>query len=216
MTIVGTFNGSNIVAMPGGNFYQAGRTVSFSTTDSVAVTTSPFSLQSSYYTWAGADLWSAQVSLKPMTRVQAAPWIAFLMELRGRQNCFLLGDPLATAPRGTITGSPVVSGTNLPGSQPLNCSGFTPGPQFLPGDYINVRDPSGGTRLYCVLDNVAADIHGNAAISIWPSIRETPTSGQALGYTNCQGLFKLADNSRQWSEEYDGIFTISFKCVEFR
>lgn len=216
MSIIGSYNGSSIVELPGGTTGTgAFRSVQFSMTDSVAVTTSPYTLQSSYYPWPGADLWSAQVSLPPMTRVDADVWIAFLMELRGKANCFYLGDPAKAAPRGTALGSPVVSGSNIAGATSVVTSGWTPGDGLLlVGDYIQLDSSVGTSRLHVVLDIVDTDEEGNATISIWPSLREVPTG--ALVLINPTGMFKLADNNRQWAMDVGEIVTIGFKCVEFR
>jgi hypothetical protein len=217
MSITGTYNGASIVQLPGGTTGSGSfRSVEFSMTDSVAVTTSPFTLQSSYYTWPGADLWAATCTLPPLIRSNADTWIAFLMELRGKGNCFLLGDPQKKAPRGSALGSPVVSGANLAGSQSLITSGWTANATgvLLVGDYFSLQSSAGSTRLHVVLDIVNASSSGTATISIWPSLREVPTG--ALVLIDPTGMFKLADNSRSFAASYDSTVAISFKCVEYR
>jgi hypothetical protein len=217
MSVIGTYNGASIIGLPGGvSGTSAFRSVVFSMTDSVAVTTSPFSLLSSYYTWPGGDLWTAQVTLPPMKRINADAWICFLAELRGKANCFLLGDPEKQAPRGTALGTPVVTGTNLAGSQTLNTAGWTHSSAgvLVTGDYIGLSSSSGATRLHVVLENVSSNSSGDATINIWPSLRETPSGFLTL--INPVGMFKLADNSRQYSADIGGIVSLSFKCAEFR
>src|SRR5206468_10963905 len=92
------FNGWNIIPMPAA---PAPRSVSFAANDSVGQTQSPFTLQTQVQAWPGADWWEADVSLPPMSRANAADWIAWLMAMRGRANVCLFGDPLATQSQGS-------------------------------------------------------------------------------------------------------------------
>lgn len=212
--IIGTFNGWSIVQTPTTPGF---RTVNLVMSDSIGQTISPFSQQSYTQQWAGADLWTGQVSLPPMLRSKATAWIAFLAELRGKLNVFALGDPLGTTPAGNVTGSnPVVTTSdptkNLPGSTTLYTQGWigSAANVLLPGDYIQLN----GNRLHMVLDPVSADSGGFAQINLWPSIREAPTGNVVV--TNCTGLFRLADNQRQWSQDYTRLIAISFKVAEAR
>lgn len=212
MSIIGTFNNWNIISIPSSPGF---RTVTLEMTDTVASSTSPFSLQTQFYTWAGADLWSGTASLPEMTAAQAAPWIAFLAEARGRANVFAISDPLGKTPRGSASGSPVidnsVAGNNQPGMTTLYTSGWTASTTnlLLPRDYISF-----GYRLYMVLDTVNSDANGKAAISIWPSLREAATG--SIYTSNCAGLFRLADNKRQWSMDYTRLSTVTLSFIEAR
>ena len=78
--------------------------------DAIAVVDSPFTGQQQTQAWAGADRLAAMMVLPPLSPAQADDWIAFLMECRGMQNAFLIGDPMKTAPRGSVAGNsaPVV------------------------------------------------------------------------------------------------------------
>lgn len=216
MTIVGTAFGANIIAMPA---HPGLRSVDFGMMDSVGTSTSPWSLQSHYYPWAGSDLWSATCTLPPMPRASAAPWIAWLAALKGKGNCFLLGDPAATSPMGSASGSPVVAAGNTVSSSSLLTSGWTASTTglLLPGDYITVTATSDtNPRLHMVLDQANSDSGGNCILNIWPSLREVPGTGLPVQVTDTVGLFKLADTSRQYSSDYTRVVAISFRATEFR
>jgi hypothetical protein len=73
-----------------------------------------------------------------------------------------------------------------------------------------------GYRLYRTCEDVNSDSSGNATISVWPSIRETPANGTPLILNSPKGLFRLANNRRaiHWSPAR--LTTISLQCVEAR
>lgn len=212
MSIIGTFNNWNIVSLPTTPGF---RQVTLEMTDTVASSTSPFALQTQFYNWAGADLWSGTVSLPELTKTQAAPWVAFLGELRGRLNVFQLGDPLRQTPAGNPQGNGTVdnsiAGNNQAGSTTLYSQNWTPSITglLLPGDYIQI-----GYRLYMVLDQANSDASGKAQISIWPSLREAPYG--SIVTSGCKGLFRLADNKRTFSSDYTRLSQISLQFVEAR
>jgi hypothetical protein len=95
----------------------------------------------------------------------------------------------------------------------LNTRGWTPSVYglLLPGDYLQV-----GYRLYMATAVVNADSNGNAKISIWPSLRETPADGATVSLVNCQGVFRLSANKRTWHAANDQLAQISFPVIEVR
>jgi hypothetical protein len=217
MSIIGTFGGWNIVAMPTSPGLSK---VEFTMHDSVATVKSIFTGQVQVQQWPGADFWSVSFSLPPLTRAKWSNWVAFLAELRGQANVFQLGDPLALTPQGTPYGIPLVNGTpsgitnpNAIGTTILYTRGWKAS-QFrllLPGDYLQL-----GHRLHMVVDAVNSDSSGNAAISIWPSIRDTTSDGESIVLNNCTGLFRLATNDRKWSVSTSRTAAIDIPAVEAR
>lgn len=166
--------------------------------------------------WPGADCWSLALTLPKMNVQTAAPWRGCLAELRGIANVFQLGDPYATTPQGQATGAPVCSTTgtnNLTSATSLVTSGWAPSVwgQLLPGDYLQI-----GYRLHQVCEQVNSDASGNATISIWPSLRESPANNTTINLVNCVGLFRLADNKRTWHNDFARLAQISFNATEAR
>jgi hypothetical protein len=185
--------------------------------DAIATVSSPYTGQTQTQSWPGGDMWSGTVTLPDLAQVDADAWIAFLMELRGMQNAFQIGDRLKATPRGTPAGTPLIdnsaNGGNPAMSQALATKGWTASAPnvLLPGDYVQV-----GYRLHRVLDAVSADSSGKAVLSLWPSLREQPTDSSALITSNCLGLFRLANNQRTWSVDYTRVTRISFPILEYR
>ncbi len=63
---------------------------------------------------------------------------------------------------------------------------------------------------------VNSDSGGNATLTVWPSIRETPADATPIVLAQPKGLFRLKANRRtiQWSP--GRLTTLSFQCVEAR
>ena len=204
----------NVVTLP---IAPALRSVEFKWHDSIAVSPRSFTGQMQRQAWPGADMWMGTFTLPPLTIAQADVWEAALLQLRGVQNAFQLGDPRKKTPRGSVAGSPAVDNTQNNGnpamSQALGTKNWAPGAVgvLLAGDYLMA-----GFRMYRVLDDVTADSSGNAVIPIWPSLREQPTSGLNIATSNCVALLCLAENDRSSSADYTRLTKLSFQFMEYR
>jgi hypothetical protein len=208
-----TFNGVNVIPMPS---TPAPRQVTFTMTDTVGMNQSPFTGQQQVMAWPGADYWTAEVSLPPMTRSQAAAWQAFFAALRGKANVFQLGDPLGKASRGIARDfTAFLDGLHLASATTINMKGWPAGAGnlLLPGDYIQI-----GLSMHIVASPtpIAADAAGKCQIEIWPSLREAFGGDNAITFANVKGMFRLADNTRSWSATELKTYGISFKAVEAR
>lgn len=163
---------------------------------------SPFSLQEEIQVFRGR-LWRLEFTLPPVVdRVIAEQWVTTMLLLDGRENTVLIGDPDAISFMGNLTGSaPVVAGAGQTGKT-LNVGGMSPNQSgvFLPGDYFQLGAGE-TTRLYKVLEQVDADASGNAAVNIWPNLRESPTDGEDLVTDNPRGTFRLAGGMMPWSTD---------------
>lgn len=82
---------------------------------------------------------------------------------------------------------------------------------LLPMDAFQI-----GYRFHYVLDEVDTDSNGNAAFSIWPSLRETPSDGTALNFNQPKGLFRFAKNDRSWMRRVGEMTDMSFQLTEYR
>jgi hypothetical protein len=207
-------NAYNLCAMPS----TPGPTdIEIAMNDTVAVNTSPYTRWEQTQPWPGGDYWDATITLPPMTRATAWPWEGFLAELRGRLNVFQAGDPRAATPLGSGAGVPVVdssnSATNLPMTWVLVTRGWKPNSYrlLLPGDHFQI-----GYRLHRVCEVANSDANGNATLTIWPSIRETPADGTALNLKAPVGLFRLTANRRSVQASKTRLTTMSLKFVEAR
>lgn len=188
--IIGTFNGMNIVGLPCdtvGAVHPS--SIEFDPLEKVEQNTSIYTGQAQTYDLMNS-LWTGTISLPSMYRTDADAWQAFILACRGMINCFLLGDPTASTPKGVASGAPVVAGAGQTGYS-LVTRGWTHSiPNILTtGDYIQI-----GYRLYRLTDNASSDASGNATLSIWPNLRDLPADGTAIITRNCKGLMRLAQN----------------------
>lgn len=178
----------------------------------VAGDSSGFTLQSQTYAWRGQRL-EAEVQLPPMTRADAAAWVAALVSLNGQEGSFLLGDTSATTPRGVATGTPLVKGAGQTGTD-LITDGWTTGVTGIlkAGDWIQLG--SGSTaRLHLVLADADSDGLGDATLVLWPALRSSPADNAALTITAAKGLFQLA-GPIEWSVDEMRLYGLSFPAVE--
>jgi hypothetical protein len=185
------------------------RTVDLTMSDSVSVSTSPWTGARQTYDWM-ADHWSAEVSLPPLTTAQVGAWTAWFGLLRGQVGYFWLGHPLFATPFGSNLGAPLVSGPAQTG-RVLATRGWTASKTglLLPGDYIQI-----GVRLHMVLSSINSDVSGYASIPIWPQIRESQADGAPINTTNAQGLFALATNDRKFTSSEVKTWGITLNAVE--
>ena len=188
----------------------------FSADNATAISQSPFTFAQQVVKHQG-ERWRASISLPPMKRVDAENWIAFLLSLRGQYGTFLLGDPNATAPRGsaaTTAGTPVVFGANQTGQDliidglPTSVTGY-----LLAGDYIQLG--SGITsNLYKVLTQVNTNGSGVATVTVWPSVTTAPADNATITLNSAKGVFRLANNTASWEINNISSYGITFDCVE--
>jgi hypothetical protein len=183
--------------------------VEWNAQDVVSTVINPFTGKAQVQSWQASWL-EAVVTLPAMQRVNAGNWIAFLAQLQGQNGVFYFGDGLATVPQGSASGTGVTAGSNQ-GPYTITSSGWDANQSALlmPGDWLQI-----GWRMYMCLDMAASDGAGNSSFAIWPQIREIPAAGTAIVTTNPVGLFRLATNTRKWSESYLRTWGLSFQIRE--
>jgi hypothetical protein len=175
----------------------------------VGMASSPFTGSQQTQEWPG-NWWEADVTLPPMIRADAEAWVTFLIARHGMARKFMMGDPSAKTPRGTLGGTPVVDGAGQTGGI-LAIRGYTASVANVQreGDYIQV-----GNRLYKLLEAEDSNSLGKATFDIFPNLRESPGDGDAVITSNCKGTFRLASNDTEWDVDSAMIYGISFKAME--
>lgn len=204
--IIGSVNGWPLLALPA---TPGPRQVEWRFRDLVGTVTAGFSGKQQLQNWQAGWI-EATVTLPPMQRPFAASWMAFLLQLQGQNGVFMFGDGLATSSFGTAGGMGVINGI-FQGPYSLTTNGWTPNQAMLlqPGDWIQV-----GSRLYMNLEVASSDGAGNASFKVWPNVREIPAAGTPIVTNSPQGLFRLATNTRGWSESYLRTWGMSFQIRE--
>lgn len=189
------------------------RTSGFKMANAVAISESPFTFEQQAYAHQGERFGPITITMPPMKRDKAGPWIAFFAKLQGRKGTFLMGDPDGKTPQGVATGTPLVNGGSQTGNS-LVTDGWTHSVTGIlkANDYIQLG--SGSTaRMYMVLDDVNSDGSGNATLTIWPSLRSTPLDNAAIVVSNCVTQFRL-DGDFGWDADLNSVYTWSFSASE--
>jgi len=170
--------------------------------NAVAVSQSPFTYKQQVISHQG-QIWSASVSIPSVRRDLAADWKAMLVALKGSVGTFLLGDPDYVTPRGTVSGTPTLSGTAGDSTVSVTMTGT-----LLAGDYIQL-----GTGSAARLHQVLVDQSGNGNLEIWPDLRST-YSGETVIYSSPKGVFRLGNSTTSWSIDNASFYGISFEAIE--
>ena len=170
--------------------------------NAVAVSQSPFTYKQQVISHQG-QVWSASVSIPSVRRDLAADWKAMLVALKGSVGTFLLGDPDYVTPRGTVSGTPTLSGTAGDSTVSVTMTGT-----LLAGDYIQL-----GTGSAARLHQVLVDQSGSGNLEIWPDLRST-YSGETVIYSSPKGVFRLGNSSTSWSIDNASFYGISFEAIE--
>lgn len=174
----------------------------------VGVNQSPYNFDTQVYDY-GSEAWGLKVSVNPLTREEAQPWMAFLTALRGRRGTFLFGPAIMASPAGTGSGLPIVSVGGQEGRE-LSTTGWTPNQTVLKaGDLFEIDQ-----RLYMNLTDAISDASGNCVLDIFPKAKAHALN-TALILTNPTGIFRLTSNIVPVLDAGEtGLFNINFEAEE--
>ena len=172
------------------------------------VSASPFTFKSQVLEYS-ADRWIAEVSIDPLTRAQAAPWMAFLAKLKGRVGTFRWGPELLKTAQGTVAGTPLVKGGSQTGNS-LDTDGWTAGSAILKaGDFIQIDN-----SFYQILTDVSANGSGEATLDVRPRLR-THADNATIITASPKCLLRLSDDQiRVVEAPQDRLFSIGFSAEE--
>jgi len=186
------------------------KTLRYTPRSIVSVSRSPFTGSQQVYVHPGA-WWEAEALLPPMGRAAADAWNAALLSLNGAQGTFRLIDPVGKTPRGSVGGTPVISGGPTTGNL-ITISGWPASqPVLAAGDWLQIAGVPG---LYKSVTGATSSGGGVASTTIWPALRGSAANGSAITTASCFGIFRLtADWQMQWDEGQLQM-TLSFKCAE--
>lgn len=179
-----------------------------------AVSESPFTGQQQVFDY-GYALWTANLSLPPMLRPDAANWEAFMMKLHGRVGTFLLYDPDARLPQGGVNTTATLEGAVAVGDFTIgidtNNANMTN--VFKAGDYIQIGSAA-AAKLYMIVDNANSNGSGVATVNIEPPIKVAASDGAAVDYTSAVGVFRMDSPDLGWDTDQVSKFGITFSCTE--
>jgi len=188
------------ISMPTGS---AIRSVTFTAQNAVAYSRSPFTFSGQAHAYSG-EMWTADITLKPMAEGDAEAWSAFLTSLRGQFGTFYLGNPFRNSLRSSNAPTSVtISGAAGARSVTVAMTGT-----LLAGDYFQLGS-NANARLYKVLQ----DQTDGGTLEIWPSLRATASSASAT-INSPVGAFRLVSNETSWSVNNLAHYGISFGAME--
>jgi len=168
-----------------------------------AVSQSPFTFKQQVVRHTG-DRWEASISIPPVSRELAEPWVAFLVRCKGPTNTFNIGDPsAATSNLGNISGMTI---TGSAGDDSVTV-GATSG-TIKAGDYFQV-----GTNADAKLYKALNDASDTDTLDIFPRLRANATSA-TVNTSAAVGTFRLANPSQSWEISSPAIYGIQFDCFE--
>ena len=163
---------------------------------------SPFTFKQQVIRFTG-DRWEASVTIPPVSRELAEPWVAFLLRCKGPTNTFNLGDPTATTNLGDIAGM-TITGTAGADSVTVGATSGT----IKAGDYFQVGTNE-NSKLYKALN----DAGNTDTLDIFPRLRANATTA-SVSTTAPVGTFRLSTGLQEWEITSPTIYGISFDCTE--
>lgn len=187
--------------------------ITFTAVNAVAMSMSPFTYKQQVFAHQG-QRWEIDVTLPPMKRDNAEVWVAWLVSLKGLRGTFLLGDPNNATARGSVGGTPLVNGANQIGDT-LNIDGCTASqsPWIKAGDYIQLGSASSAS-LHKVMVDANSDGSGQVLLDIWPNINVAQADNATVVTSNTVGVFRLNDNTSNWSINDVSNYGITFGAVQ--
>ena len=183
--------------------------------NTVAVSKSPFTGDQQVLKYP-RECWSASVTIPPVQKDLAEPWVAFLLSLRGAYGTFYLNDPLRTLPQGSArdTHTITVNGAVSSGSSIVLDSDQNSQTDYLKaGDYISIGSGT-STQLFKVLQDVDTSSAGGFTVDVWPNVRTSIANGTTVTVEDAKGVFRLSGNVQEWSLDTNNSYSISFEAME--
>lgn len=160
----------------------------------------------------GGQRWRANWTLPPMTKANAAPWIAFFMKLKGQVNTFTASDPDWQTNLGAWSGTPLVNGAGQTGNSLIidGCTNSITG-WGKAGDYFNVA-----SSLHRLTADCNTNGSGQTTLVFEPPAYVAPADNAAITVNPATIEMRLIDDSSgEWESSFGYIYTSkSFSAIE--
>lgn len=155
--------------------------------------------------------WSATMSFRNRRGDELRELQTFITALRGSAGRFRLHNFAQPIPRGTATGSPLVSGSNQLGNT-LSTDSWTASTVGImrAGDYFQV-----GNELKMLTTDSDSDPGGATTLNFEPPLRFAPTDGSTIIINKPTAIFRLTDDRQgRFSHRHGGLADTSIQCIE--
>lgn len=160
----------------------------------------------------GGQRWRGTWTLPPMSKTDAAAWIAFFLKLKGQSGTFTASDPDWQTNLGAWSGTPLVKGAGQTGNTLLidGCNTSVTG-WAKAGDYFNVA-----SKLYRVTADANSNVSGEVTLSFEPPIYVAPADNAAITKNPATIQMRLMDDmSGEWTSGVGYIYdSKTFSAIE--
>ena len=160
----------------------------------------------------GGQRWGMQLTWAPMPRATFMQFFAFLIAQRGQADTFTIRLTGHTAPQGTWSGAPVVSGAGQTG-RVINLRGLSAS-QAAAAKAGDILTFAGQTKVYIVTADAASNSAGLAAVTIEPALQASPLDGAGVTSSNVLFTVALASDSLDSNLAPGAIYSLAIDLVE--
>ena len=156
--------------------------------------------------------WRGTWTLPSLTKEQAAPWIAFFMQLKGQVNTFTASDPDWQTNLGAWSGTPLVKGASQTGNTVLidGCNTSVTG-WAKAGDYFNMAG-----KLHRVTADANSNGSGEVTLAFEPPAYIAPADNAPITKNPATIQMRLLDDtSGEWVSGIGYVYeSKTFSAVE--
>jgi len=147
--------------------------------------------------------WEAEITLRPLDRIEGMAFSAFITALRGVTQTFQFGNPLMvqTGRTASHTGSTTIGVGSATMSITLGDSNGLPA-----GSHFEVNN-----ELYMTLEDISTSV---GFVSIAPALKTEVTAAQSLIIDLPKTSWRLSRNDIGWDINQAGFYDFSFNCIE--
>lgn len=148
-----------------------------------------------------APLWKVGLTFDMKSQVDAGPYQALMLKLKGSRNQLKLYNVGRPTPLGTFTGASgatTFASTAAAGAASITLVNASYASKTLvAGDFIGFGTGV-TTQVVMVTDTATSDVSGNITISVEPALRNQMTSGTSVTLQYPCALFRQQTNSIGW------------------
>lgn len=158
------------------------------------------------------QFWVYELTMPEIRQEDHGKWTSFLLQLQGRKETFLAGDPMSAQVLGNVDTSNTIQVLRVIDNFNVQIDGLTANTSSVlnPGDYIQFEDTD---ELKLVTQTVDSNDNGVAQVGFEPALHTHPSTDTNVTIQNAKGEFRLDSDSVEWSESPVGS-QLSFSAVE--
>lgn len=147
--------------------------------------------------------WEAEITLRPLDRIEGMAFTAFITALGGVTQTFQFGNPLMvqTGRTASHSGSSTIGVGSTTMAITLGDTNDLPA-----GSHFEVNN-----ELYMTLEDISS---GSGFVSIAPALKTEVTAAQSLTIDLPKTSWRLSRNDIGWDINQAGFYDFSFNCIE--